>query len=188
MGNNTYQKHIALVGGLVFLAALSRIIPHYPNFTALGAMTLFGASQLRTGWQALLVTVLALYISDLVINNVIYAAYYDYFTWQISPFVYVAFLLIFIVGRLLRNRVTVANVAKASLASSLLFFLLTNGASWWIDPLYAKNMTGLATAYTAGLPFFWSTLAGDLFYCGVLFGGYALVQRTHLAGAWQREQ
>ncbi len=186
MENNRYAKHIAIVGGLVFLAALSRIIPHYPNFTALGAMTLFGASQLRSGWQALLVTVLALYISDLVINNVVYADYYDYFTWQISPFVYAAFLLVFGLGRLLRGRINTPNVALSSVAASVLFFGVTNAASWWIDPLYAKNLTGLATAYTAGLPFFWSTLAGDLFYCAVLFGGYALVVRTRVVGAFQR--
>lgn len=174
--NNQSSKNIVLLTLLIVFAALSRIIPHYPNFTAVGAMALFGAAQLRHQWQAFLIPIAALYLSDLVINNIIYAGYYDQFTWQISPFVYLAFLVVLGVGLVLRNKVSTANVVKASLAASVLFFLVTNTASWWVDPMYTKNGMGLMTSYLAALPFFWSTVASDLFYCGVLFGGYAWVQ------------
>lgn len=178
MINKMFSKHFSLIAVLILFAALTRIIPHYPNFTAMGAMALFGAAHLKNKWQALLLPLAAMYLSDLFINNVIYAEYYNNFVWKISPFVYVAFLLILGVGFFLRGRIRTGTVVGASLGSSVIFFLLTNAASWQIDPMYSKDLSGLFTAYAAGLPYFWSTVAGDLFYCGVLFGGYAwLTQR-----------
>lgn len=168
-----FSKHFSLIAVLILFAALTRIIPHYPNFTAVGAMALFGAAHLKNKWQAFLLPLVVLYLSDLFINNVIYAEYYNNFVWKISPFVYVAFLLILGIGYLLRGRISIGSVVGAGLGSSVIFFLFTNAASWIIDPMYTKDITGLFTAYAAGLPFFWGTLAGDLFYCGVLFGGYA---------------
>jgi hypothetical protein len=41
--------------------------------------------------------------------------------------------------------------------------------------MYSKDFTGLMSSYALGLPFFWNTLAGDLFYSAVLFGIYVAV-------------
>lgn len=176
--NSKQPSPLLFILFLIVLAASTRIIPHWPNFTAMGAMALFGAAYLRSFWLALLIPFAALYMSDLIINNVIYASYYDHFVWQISPFVYLAFALLLGIGYLLRNRVKTTNVIFASLSASVVFFIVTNSASWLIDPMYAKNFAGYLTALGAGIPFFWNTLAGDLFYCGVLFGGYALVRQS----------
>jgi hypothetical protein len=181
MMNKMSSKHYSFLAVLVLFTVLSRIIPHPPNFTAVGAVALFGAAQLKHKWQAFLLPLVALYISDLFINNVIYAEYYNNFVWKISPFVYVAFLLIMGIGWLLRGRVKIGSVLGASLSASVIFFLLTNAASWQVDPMYTKDISGLLTAYVAGLPFFWSTVAGDLFYCGVLFGGYAWLAQQYPA-------
>jgi hypothetical protein len=37
---------------------------------------------------------------------------------------------------------------------------------------------GLVACYVAGLPYFWNTLLGDLVFTGVLFGGFALLERA----------
>lgn len=179
--NNQPSKSLILAIVLVLFAVLSRIIPHYPNFTALGAVALFGASQLKDKWQALLIPVVALYLSDLFINNIIYADYYNNFVWKISPFVYIAFAMIMGIGWWLRGRVKTGNVIKASLTASIVFFLLTNAASWQVSPLYTKDFTGFVAAIVAGIPFFWSTVAGDLFYCGVIFGAYAWFRQQYPA-------
>ena len=121
--NNQPSKSLVLAIVLILFAVLSRIIPHYPNFTALGAVALFGASQLKDKWQALLVPIIALYLSDLFINNIVYADYYESFVWKISPFVYIAFAMILGIGLWLRGRVNAGNVITASLTASILFFL-----------------------------------------------------------------
>ncbi len=172
---------LILISVMILLAAFSRLIPHWPNFTAVGAMALFGAAQFRQKWLAFAVPFLALYLSDLVINNVIYGGYYNSFVWQFSAFTYGAFALIILLGFWLRNNVKVTSVISTSIAASVIFFLVTNFGSWVANPMYTKDMTGLLAAYGAGIPFFWNTLAGDFFFCGVLFGGYALVSRYYLA-------
>ena len=40
------------------------------------------------------------------------------------------------------------------------------------------TMAGLAACYVAAIPFFQNTVAGDLFYAALLFGGFALLERA----------
>ncbi|MEL7221338.1 MAG: DUF6580 family putative transport protein [Bacteroidota bacterium] len=174
-------NNLALPIVLLAFAVLSRILPHPPNFTAIGAIALFGAAHLKSNWQAIAIPFAALFLSDLFINNVVYANYYDHFTWQISPFIYLAFALILALGYFgLRGKVKTATVVGRSLAASVIFYLFTNAMSWQIDPMYTKDFSGLMASYTAGIPFFFNTLAGDLFYCGVLFGSYSWVKANYL--------
>ena len=163
---------------LILAAALSRLLPHWPNFTPVGAMALFGAAYFPRKVVAFLAPILALYLSDLLLNNLLYAEYYDGFTWAISsPWVYAAFLLIIGIGMLLRGRVSAVAVGGSALAASVVFFLITNFGVWAssLNLLYPKSFAGLMACYAAGLPYFWNTLAGDLFFSGVLFGAYALI-------------
>jgi hypothetical protein len=39
-------------------------------------------------------------------------------------------------------------------------------------------MAGLEACYVAAIPFFQNTLAGDLFYASLLFGGFAVAERV----------
>lgn len=43
--------------------------------------------------------------------------------------------------------------------------------------MYPHTLAGVLACYTAGVPFFWRTLASDLFYSGVLFGLHAWLSR-----------
>lgn len=167
---------LLLITVLILTAALCRLLPHWPNFTPIGAMALFGAAHFSRKSLAFIVPALALYLSDLLLNNWIYAEYYPTFTWAVSPYVYGAFGLIVLLGFLLRGRVRPLPVVGTALTSSMIFFLVTNYGSWLADPIYTKDTVGLLAAYTAGLPFFLNTVAGDLFFSGLLFGGYALLR------------
>ena len=61
--------------------------------------------------------------------------------------------------------------------SSLLFFVLTNFGVWLVNGYYPHTVAGLAACYVAAIPFFQNSIAGDLFYTALLFGGFALLQR-----------
>ena len=69
-------------------------------------------------------------------------------------------------------------IGAAVLASSVLFFVLTNLGVWATSGLYPRTMIGLVTCYAAALPFFRNTLAGDAIYALTLFGGFALLERS----------
>jgi len=58
-----------------------------------------------------------------------------------------------------------------------LFFLITNLPVGHVAELYPLTLAGVAASYTAGLPFFQNTLAGDACFTTLLFGGFALAQK-----------
>jgi len=154
---------------LTVLAALARIWPHPPNFTPVGSAALFGGARLR-GWQAYVVPVLAMVATD-PIRSWIEGGYPAY-SWG-SLVVYGCFFISVVLGRLfLRGSTSPARIAIVSLVSSVQFFLITNFAVW-LGPFYPHTVAGIMACYTAAIPFFAYTVAGDLFYCGVLFGAYA---------------
>jgi hypothetical protein len=64
----------------------------------------------------------------------------------------------------------------ASLAASVLFFVVTNFAVWAMGSMYPKSAGGLLACYVAAIPFFGNTLLGDAFFTAVLFGGLALAE------------
>lgn len=163
---------------IVLLAAFSRLVPHPPNFTPIGAMALFGAAWFTNRFQALLLPLLALWLSDLALNNLVYARYYDGFTWLHSGFywTYGAFLLIGLVGRFWLKKVKTTRIVTGSLMASTLFFLISNFGVWTTGLMYPITVQGLIACYTAALPFFLNTLVGDLLYSSALFGTFELAR------------
>jgi len=43
--------------------------------------------------------------------------------------------------------------------------------------MYPQTFAGMMASYVAAIPFFANTVAGDLFYTALLFGGFALLER-----------
>lgn len=175
---------------MIALAALSRFLPHPPNFTPLGGMALFGAAYFNRKYIAFAVPFLAMWLSDLALNNLVYAKLYPElyprFAWMGSLWVYLSFGLIVLIGFGLLRKVTTLRLLGASLSASVLFFLVTNFGSWLSNPLYAKNIGGLMTSYVAGIPFFWNTMAGDLIFTAVLFGAFEWMKRRYSALSLQK--
>lgn len=172
----TFTMRTNIIIAMVLLAAFSRLIPHVPNFTAIGAMALFAGAFLpgRIAW---LVPAVALLISDLVINNIIYAEFYGQFMW-FTPSVgwsLLAIALIAMLGSRLITKVSTLKVIAGSLSASLIFFLVSNIGPWLAMDIYPNTLAGLGMAYIAAIPFFGNTVAGDLFFCAILFGGFALM-------------
>ncbi len=159
------------VAVLILIAAATRFLPHPANFTAIGAMALFGTARLQDKRLAFGLPIAAMLISDLFIP------------FGYNPSVYLSFALIAALGLSLRNTYKVLPIAGASLASSLIFYIITNFAVWMGDngAMYSKNIDGLWMSYTAAIPFFWNGLAGDLFFTAVLFGSYSFVAKYSLA-------
>lgn len=146
---------------IVFAVAL-RLLPHPPNFAPIAALALFGGVYLDKKF-ALALPLIAMAISDIFLG----------FSPS-TPFVYGCFILTGLLGTWIRKRKTVQNIFLASLASSILFFLVTNFGYWLSNSLYPKTFTGQLQAYYFALPFFRNTILGDLFYTTLFFGSYEL--------------
>lgn len=156
---------------LVLAAALSRIIPHPWNATPIAALALFGGAHFSDRRAAYLVPLIAMIASNLVLGS-----FYD-----TLPFVYASFLLTVYIGTRLRERRDMVTVASGSLVSSMAFFLITNAGHWLVSGMYPRTGAGLASCFIAGIPFFRGTVAGDLLFTGVMFGGFAVLEKRYPA-------
>ena len=161
-----FRPRLAALISIVMAAALSRLIPHPPNMTSVAAVALFGGAYFSDRRLAFLVPLATLFLSDLVLG------FYGH-----MGVVYSSFALIVCIGLWLGKDRSVLRIAAAALASSVLFFLLTNFGVWAFDSLYPRTLDGLIECYVAAIPFFRNTLQGDILYTLILFGGFALLER-----------
>ncbi len=168
---------------LIVLAVVSRLLPHEYNFSPLGAIALFGAAHFSKRYLAIFVPLLAAFISDLYLNNVVYGAQESSFVWFYQGFywVYGSYALTALLGFYLFTRINVSRIAVGALGSAVLFFLITNFACWPGNPLYTQDFSGLMACYSAGLPFFRGTLLGNVLYSALLFGIYHWVSIRYFA-------
>ncbi|MEI6817513.1 MAG: DUF6580 family putative transport protein [Bacteroidota bacterium] len=179
MTNITSKPRTLAIISMVFMAAFARLIPHPWNFTPIAAMALFGGVYFKDKALAFVITILSLIVSDVLtvmfINNH-FTTLSNYFVSYGVLSIYGCFILTIGIGFLLRKKTNLLTVVGASLVSSTLFYLVTNYPCWVGNPIYPKNIEGLTACYIAGLEFYRNGILGDLFYSGVLFGGFYLAR------------
>ncbi len=146
----------------IIAAVVLRLVPHLPNFAPIAALGLFGGVYLNKKY-ALAVPLVAMFFSDYFLG---FAEFWVTFS------IYSSFLLIGLIGLKLRNHKKLPYIFGATLAGSIIFFVLTNFAVWVATPWYPKTLQGIISCYTLAIPFFRNTILGDLFYVGSIFGLY----------------
>lgn len=161
-----------LLATMIGLAALSRLLPHPPNFSPVEAVALFGGAYFASRTLAVLVPLVAMIAADFVLGLVNGGIYYSYFASSHALAIYACIALSAALGFGLRGRVSAPRVIGYSLAGSVLFFLVTNALSGT-----EFCQAGLLSCYAAGLPFFQWTVLSTLLYSALLFGGFALLRQ-----------
>lgn len=157
-----FPSSVFVVLGLIVLAAASRLLPHPPNVSPIAAIALLGGASLTLPWS-FAIPAAAMLLSDLVIG-------FDSVPVTLS--VYGSFFATVLLGSWLRGRPRPWRLLGASLAGSILFYLVTNAAVWWFSGMYPRTPDGLMLSYFYALPFFRNTLVGDLAYTVSLFLAY----------------
>jgi len=162
---SNHSRLLAILSAIL-VAAVLRLVPHPPNFTPIGAMALFSGAYLgRRGVVAFAAPLGALFLSDLVLGF-----------YRGMPTVYFSVALVVIIGWLSLKRVSALRIGGAAVASSVLFFMITNLGMWLFSGFYPRTLAGLEACYVAAIPFFQNTVAGDLFYAALLFGGFKIAE------------
>jgi hypothetical protein len=156
-----------IVTGLAIISGSTAL----SNFAPLAAIALCAAAYFPAKYK-FTVPMIALLISDVVLNV-------SYGFSLLSPFVishYIGFALVGWLGWLLRKRASARTLLPATIAASVLFYVVTNAVSWLFDPGYPKNFAGLIQALTVGLPaysatpswmFFRNSVVSDLLFTGL---------------------
>ena len=142
-----------ILAGLVAIGVVARLMAHIPNFAPITALALVAGYYLR-GRSSILVPLVAMLISDAVIG---------FYAWPVMVAVYGSYVVAWLLGSIASRR-GVSSLVPATLASSLIFFFVTNAAVWAFTGLYAKTLSGLGQSYVMAIPFFRASLFSDVIF------------------------
>ena len=131
--------------GFIIVLALSRIVPHPPNFTPIIAVAIFAPRIINHIPIVICATLLAMLIAD------IYWGLHSHMIWTYGSIALCTLLA------------TKMRLMTMSILGPILFFIVTNFAVW-TSGHYSLTLTGLMACYIAGIPFFYMTLLSTILY------------------------
>lgn len=147
----------------ILIGALSRILPHPANMTAMTSLSLLVGRE-YSKIRSICIVLASLLLSDLMLAHVM--GYPILGTW--SLFTYSGFVVIALLG--CRFQATGIRLFGVLIGTSFLFWLWTNFGTWLLSDLYSKDFAGLWTCYVAALPFLRNSLLGDAGWMLILLG------------------
>ena len=149
---------------LITLGICSRLVPHLSQFTAILAVAFFAGLYLK-GWKAIAIPLAVMVISDVIIG------FHDtmFYTWG-------SMITISAIGLGLQKQKSFAIVLGGSIASALVFFVITNFGAYL--SLYPHTMAGLRECYILAIPFFRSTLISTVAYSLVLYAAFEWLSKS----------
>jgi len=169
-------RNIVLIGMIAFAAAMRLLTFEFQflsNFTPVGVIALFGGAYFTEKWKAFLVPLLALFVSDMLINTL-----YHFSPFAISYWMYLCFAIMVFIGTLIK-KVNVANVALASIAAVLVHWLIMD-MPFLYGTLYPHTWTGYGQSLVKAIPFERNMILGDAIYGIILFGGFELAKHKYV--------
>ncbi len=180
---NRQNNTLVISAGLLIIgAAFTRLFPHYPNFTAIGAMAIFGGSVIKDKKLAFLLPLGALLLSDICLQ--LFTSTKGFYGTS-QYFVYAAFFIITMLASFMQKR-SVANIALAAIWSGAVFFIISNFGVWLSSDFYPKTLSGLGACYLTAIPFYKNEIFGNFilnsimgngFYSALLFSAYYIMER-----------
>jgi hypothetical protein len=155
------------------------------NFSPIGAMALFGGAYFTKRSTSFAVPLLTLFISDTILALTVYSKYSHGILYGGWYWVYGAFALMVVAGKLLIKEVTVKNVLIAALTITFIHWIVSDIGVWLNGTTYPKTMAGWLACLAAAIPFEINFLLGTVLYAAVMFGGFEWVKK-HRPGIEQR--
>jgi hypothetical protein len=167
------MKRFSMAMLWIFIATLSRLLPHPANVTPFTNLCLLAGNQLNKA-TAFMSTILALILSDLLLSQINGHSIFGSWSW----FTYSGFIMAMLIGNLLRNKINKKTLLPVVISASVIYWLWTNFGTWLATSIYAKTWTGLITCYIAALPFLRNSLLGDFGWMLVIWGIYYWPRQT----------
>lgn len=183
MKRETIKEVLFFVLLVACAAQLRVVLQFHQNIAPVAAVALFAGFFFRSWRLAVLAPLTVMLISDWQIGG------YD---TRMMVVVYGCLLLPVTARGFLRRSLSpttaskypvttaVSGVVGCTFAASLAFFVFTNLAAWCWSGIYEHTSADLARCFVQALPFFRGTVAGNLAFTAVLFGGHAALRQVWL--------
>ena len=149
--------------GIFILLAVSRFIPHPPNFTNL--LTLSFYVPLFLGISFIPIIIFSFLVTDL------YFGFHStlFFTW--GSVALIGYLSVYFKGSTAKRFLGVSSAA-------ILFFIVSNFGVW-VSGGYGYTMGGLINCYILAIPFFWGTLSSTIIYAIIIEFAYKIYLKSY---------
>ena len=135
------------------LLAVSRFIPHPPNFTPIISMAILSGFALKNFKHSILLILSTMFITDIFLGF-----------HKNMLFVYSSLYLITAISFKFSHKLNFKNLILYCLLSSICFFIFTNFGVWFFGNLYEKNFSGLIECYIMAIPFFKNTIISTIIF------------------------
>ena len=156
------MNYLKMSIGIFIVLAITRFIPHPPNFTSLIALSFYAPALF--GVRFIPAVVLSFVLTDL------YFGFHGttLFTWG-------SVILIGLYSKYLSS--SLVKRLSGSFLGACLFFIITNFGVWLLGG-YGYTFSGLLLSYTMAIPFFVSTILSTLVF-SFLFEFFIKLKNTY---------
>tara|TARA_B100001540_G_scaffold282457_1_gene273228 strand:+ start:729 stop:1220 length:492 start_codon:yes stop_codon:yes gene_type:complete len=152
------MNYIKISIGIFLALAVSRFVPHPPNFTSLLALSFYVPALL--GVKFLPVLLLSFIITDYFIgfHGV------TLFTW--GSVLFIGLISKYFIGNLYKR-------IGGALVGAIIFFVVTNFGVWSLGS-YGYSLQGLVTCYTLAIPFFAYSIISTFIFSALIESLYKI--------------
>ncbi len=146
------MKQVSICISIFITLAMSRFIPHPPNFTSLLALSFY--VPVIFGLRYLPVLLISFAITDFIIG------YHTgtFFTWG-------SVFLIGLISQFFAK--TLIFRMSGALIGALIFYIITNFGVW-VSGMYGLTLSGLVTCYTLAIPFFAYSIISTIIFSSLI--------------------
>ncbi|MFC4210621.1 DUF6580 family putative transport protein [Pedobacter lithocola] len=170
---------ILVLTGFRLLVTFNSDELQFANFSSIGAVALFGGAYFKDNLKAFSFPLLSLFLSDFVLSTTIFSKYSSGFLYEGWYWVYGAFALMVLVGRLMLKNVNVVNLLASTLTIVLIHWIVTDFPIWYGNPAYAQNLAGFWLVLEKAIPFEIRFLEGTIVYGAILFGAFEILKAKY---------
>ena len=150
------MNYLKISLGIFIALAVSRFVPHPPNFTSLIALSFYVPAML--GIRFIPMVMISFVLTDLIIG--LHST--TFFTW--GSVLVIGFLSKYFSKNILKR-------ISGALLGAVLFYIISNFGVW-INGSYGYSFEGLITCYTLAIPFFGYTLISTLIFSTIIEAVY----------------
>ena len=139
--------------GLIFILALSRLMPHPDNFTPIIALAIMSSYFFKNINFSYAIMLFSMLLADFFIG------FYSHMF-----FVYFSLFFLILVFFSLTKKINYKNLFIFSFLGSVIFFMISNFGVWIVGDLYERNIDGLIKCYFMAIPFFKNTFLSTIIF------------------------
>ncbi len=146
-----FSQNNMIFGAAILIAALSRLVNHHWNFTAVGAATFAFVLLFPTDKKVFFIPLVSLLVSDLILG------FHD-----TMLFVYGGYMLAVLPFMMITTTSSKLQKVMTVLSGSLVFFMVSNFGVWFAGQMYPQTVAGLIETFVMGLPFYKNQFLSDI--------------------------